>query len=286
LPGPIERAADVSAKAASMRGGAPKILGIVNITEDSFSDGGKYLEPRSAIVRALELVDDGADGVDLGAASSNPDAKHVAPDEEIRRLDPVVAALAERGIAVSIDTFKPEVQRWAARRRVAYINDIGGFPDAAVYADLAHAECKLIVMHSVQRGRRATRVETDAAMVIGGMLRFFEERIAALERAGVRRDRLVLDPGMGFFLGANVEPSLHALAEIPRLKKTFGLPIHVSVSRKSFLGTLTGRGHDERGAATLAAELYAASQGVDFIRTHEVRALADGLKVLAALANQ
>ncbi len=269
-----------------MRGGAPKILGIVNITEDSFSDGGKYLEPRSAIARALELVDDGADGVDLGAASSNPDAKHVAPDEEIRRLDAVVAALAERGIAVSIDTFKPEVQRWAAQRRVAYINDIGGFPDAAVYADLAHAECKLIVMHSVQRGRRATRVETDAAMVIDGMLRFFEERIAALERAGVRHDRLVLDPGMGFFLGANVEPSLHALAEIPRLKKTFGLPIHVSVSRKSFLGTLAGRGHDERGAATLAAELYAASHGVDFIRTHEVRALADGLKVLAALANQ
>ncbi|MGH7949919.1 MAG: dihydropteroate synthase [Candidatus Binataceae bacterium] len=269
-----------------MRSDAPKILGIVNITEDSFSDGGKYLAPERAIARALELVDDGADGVDLGAASSNPDAKYVAPDEEIRRLEPVVAALGQRGVAMSIDTFKPEVQRWAARQRVAYINDISGFSVAAVHHDLARVECKLIVMHSVQRGQRATRVATDAATVIDGMLRFFEERIGTLERAGVRRDRLLLDPGMGFFLGANADASLRALAEIPRLKKTFGLPIHVSVSRKSFLGALTGRAHTERGAATLAAELYAASQGVDFIRTHEVRALADALKVQTALAGQ
>ncbi|MGH7863751.1 MAG: dihydropteroate synthase, partial [Candidatus Binataceae bacterium] len=155
-----------------------------------------------------------------------------------------------------------------------------------VHGDLARAQCKLIVMHSVQRASRATRLQTDAAAVVEAMSRFFEERLAALMRAGVARERLVLDPGMGFFLGANLAPSLRALAEIANLKKRFGLPIHVSVSRKSFLGTLTGRAHTQRGAASLAAELYAASRGVDFIRTHEVRPLADALKVLVALANQ
>jgi dihydropteroate synthase len=266
-----------------VRSGAPKIIGIVNITEDSFSDGGKYLEPAKAIARALELIDSGAHAIDLGAASSNPDAKPVAPGEEIKRLEPVVAALAARGIEMSIDTFKPEVQRWAALKGAAYINDIAGFPDSTVHAELARADCKLIVMHSIQRGARATRVVADPAAVIEGMYGFFDSRIAMLQQAGIARSRLVLDPGMGFFLGSNIEPSLHVLREIPRLRETFALPVHVSVSRKSFLGTLTGRAHLDRGAATLTAELYAAGKGADFIRTHDVSALVDGLKVLAAL---
>jgi dihydropteroate synthase len=263
----------------------PKILGVVNITEDSFSDGGRYLDPRAGIERALELARDGADVIDLGAASSNPDAKPVAPDEEIRRLAPVIAALHERGIAVSVDTFKPEVQRYALSRGVAYLNDIRGFPGRELYPELAGARARLIVMHSMQRGERATRGEADAPTVLAHMREFFDERIAALTNAGVSRDRIIIDPGMGYFLGSNPAPSLLALRSLAELKSRYGADVLVSVSRKSFLGSITGRDATARGAATLAAELYAALHGGDYIRTHDLRALVDALKVLAAIEN-
>jgi dihydropteroate synthase type 2 len=261
----------------------PKIFGVVNISEDSFSEGGHYLDPRAAIERALDLARDGADAIDLGAASSNPDAKPVAADEEIRRLAPVIDALSKRGIAISIDTFKPEVQRYAIERGAEYINDIRGFPEAEMYPELARARTRLIVMHSIQRGARATREESDASAVLAHMREFFDARIGALTAAGVGRDRIIIDPGMGYFLGSNPEPSLLALRALGDLKARFGVPVLVSVSRKSFLGSITGRDAGERGAATLAAELYAALHSANYIRTHEVRALADALKVLAAI---
>ncbi len=261
----------------------PKILGVVNITEDSFSDGGLYLEPREAIEHALELVRDGADAIDLGAASSNPDAKQVAADEEIRRLEPAIDTLHARGIAVSVDTFKPEVQRYALERGAEYINDIRGFPAPELYPELAHGRARLIVMHSIQRGARATREETDARAVLEHVYEFFDTRLRALAAAGVNRDRIIIDPGMGYFLGSNPEPSLLMLKNLHGLKARFGVPVLISVSRKSFLGSLTGREASERGAVTLAAEIYAALRGIDYIRTHDVRALADALKVLVAL---
>jgi len=268
---------------------APKIVGIVNLTEDSFSDGGLYLQTDAAIARCLELVRDGADILDLGAASSNPDAKKVAPADEILRLEPVVDAIAAHGTEashateISIDTFQPEVQRWAAARDIAYLNDIRGFPDPSIYTDLARARCRLVVMHSIQRSERATRVASDAPAVIAAMYQFFEERIGALTGAGVARERLILDPGMGYFLGSSPEPSILALSGLAELRARFGLPILVSVSRKSFLGSITGRDVAERGAATLAAEIHAALSGADFIRTHDARQLRDAIKVLAAL---
>ncbi|HEY6418792.1 MAG TPA: dihydropteroate synthase [Candidatus Binataceae bacterium] len=268
---------------------APKIVGIVNLTEDSFSDGGLYLQTDAAIARCLELVRDGADILDLGAASSNPDAKKVAPADEILRLEPVVDAIAAHGTEashateISIDTFKPEVQRWAAARDIAYLNDIRGFPDPSIYTDLARARCRLVVMHSIQRSERATRVASDAPAVIAAMYQFFEERIGALTGAGVARERLILDPGMGYFLGSSPEPSILALSGLAELRARFGLPILVSVSRKSFLGAITGRDVAERGAATLAAEIHAALSGADFIRTHDARQLRDAIKVIAAL---
>ena len=126
---------------------SPSILGILNITEDSFSDGGRYLAIEAALVHARKLAKDGASVLDLGAAASNPDAKPVAPAEEIARLAPVVAVLKKEGLAVSIDSFAPEVQRWALEERVDYLNDIHGFPDHALYPALAGASPKLIVMH-------------------------------------------------------------------------------------------------------------------------------------------
>ncbi len=225
----------------------------------------------------------GADVLDLGAASSNPDSAGVAPEIEIARLAPVVAALKADGVAISIDSFSTEVQRWALAQGVDYLNDIQGFPDPEIHPALARARAKLIVMHSVQARGKATRVTVPAAEIFARVERFFEGRIAALMGAGIARERLILDPGMGFFLGTDVEASLTMLRRLGDLKNCFGLPVLVSVSRKSFVRTLAGRTPQEAGAASLAGEIFAIHQGADHIRTHDPRALADALAVWRAL---
>jgi dihydropteroate synthase type 2 len=262
----------------------PKLFGILNITEDSFSDGGRYLDPSAALAAAQGLAAAGADVVDLGAAASNITAKPVAPDEELHRLVPVVAALQQDGIAVSVDSFAIETQRFALRMGVDFLNDIQGFPDPSLYPELAASSSRLVVMHAVQGRGRAQRVPVAASEIWQRVESFFTARIAALETAGVARDRLILDPGMGFFLSSEAAASLTVLAGLDRLKQVFGLPVLVSVSRKSFLAAVTGRKTpDALGPATLAAELYAAAKGVDYIRTHDPAALRDGLAVTAAL---
>jgi dihydropteroate synthase type 2 len=263
---------------------SPCLFGIVNITEDSFSDGGRYLDPSNAITHARALVAAGAEVIDLGAAASNVDAQPVSATEEIRRLDPVITALAAKGTTISVDSFLPEVQRFAIASGVAFLNDIQGFADPSFYPELAAANCRLVVMHAVQGRGRAQRVELAADEVWDRIRYFFVERLAALERSGIARERLILDPGMGFFLSNRPEASLWVLARLHHLKRDFGLPVLVSVSRKSFLRAITGRASAlETGAATLAAEIYAAEMGADYIRTHDPGALADALKVLAAL---
>jgi dihydropteroate synthase type 2 len=262
----------------------PRILGIVNVTEDSFSDGAKFLAAEDAIAHARKLVRDGADVIDLGAASSNPDAKSVASDVEIARLAPVVAALKKDGFSISVDTFAPEVQRWALAQDVAYLNDVRGFPFPDLYPRLADSTAKLIVMHSVQDTGPATRIAVEPAEIFGRVVRFFDERLAALEHAGIARERLILDPGMGLFLGTRREASFEILRRLSELRARFGLPVLVSVSRKSFLRTFLDRAPREAGPASLAAELYAAVvQGADFIRTHDPAALKDALAVWGVL---
>lgn len=261
---------------------APGIFGIVNITSDSFSDGGRFLAPEAAIAHARKLAAEGADVIDLGPASSNPDAAPVSAAEEIERLAPVLDALLGDGLQISIDSYRPDTQAYALSRGVAFLNDIRGFPDAGFYPALAASPARLVVMHSIQQGQadRRTAPEGD---IVDHVSRFFEARIAALTGAGIARERLILDPGMGFFLGATPASSLAVLARLGELKARFGLPLLVSVSRKSFLRALTGRAPGEAGAATLAAELLAVQNGADLIRTHEPRPLGDALAVLAAL---
>jgi dihydropteroate synthase type 2 len=269
---------------SSAAAGGPAIFGIVNITEDSFSDGGRFLDPAAALAQARALVGAGADVIDLGAAASNVEARQVAAGEEIRRLEPVIAALRADRVPVSVDSFRPEVQRFAIARDVDFINDIQGFPEPALYPELAAARCRLVVMHAVQGRGRAQRLELSAGEAWVRIGSFFGERIAALEQAGVARERLIIDPGMGFFLSSRPEASFYVLTRLGELKRAFGLPVLVSVSRKSFLRGLTGRTTAaEFGAATLAAELFAARQGADYIRTHDPGALADGLRVTMAL---
>jgi dihydropteroate synthase type 2 len=260
-----------------------KILGILNITEDSFSDGAKYLEAKAALAHGRALISDGADGLDIGAASSNPDAKPVAPEVEIARLASVIATLKAEGASISVDTFASEVQRWALTQNIDYLNDIQGFPDSALYPALAASNAKLIVMHSVQGRGPATRVRVPADTLMDRILAFFEARIAALTAAGIARERLILDPGMGLFLGTDKNASFTVLRGTGRLKSTFGLPVLISVSRKSFLRKLTGRGPQESLPATLAAEIFAFCQGADYIRTHEPKPLRDALVTWAAL---
>ena len=256
---------------------SPKILGILNVTRDSFSDGGAYLDPDAAIVRADELATGGADAIDVGAAASNPDAESVSSELEVARLGPVVSHLQARGVRVSIDSFSTETQRWALGRSVDFLNDIQGFSDPSFYPELADARCKLIVMHSVQASGAATRVASDVDTIRDRILDFFETRLRSLRDAGVSDSRLILDPGMGFFLGNRPEVSMTVLQWLPDLRKHFDLPVLISVSRKSFLGALTGAPVQDRGAARAMTELYAAKQGADYIRTHDPQALTGAL---------
>ena len=263
----------------------PFVFGILNITEDSFSDGGRYLDPEAALARAKELIADGADALDIGAASSNPNSEPVPPNIEIGRLAPVVLVAKETGWKVSIDSFASETQLWALEEGVDYLNDIQGFSDESMYPYLATAKSKLVVMHAVHGAGKAQKIDTDPATIMGRIADFFEARIGALTQAGIARDRLILDPGMGLFVGTRPEVSLTVLRRLPQLKSVFGLPVLISVSRKSFLRKLVGRSIAEIGPASLAAELYAALHGADMIRTHEPKPLRDALTIWSQIAS-
>jgi dihydropteroate synthase len=261
-----------------------RVLGIVNITEDSFSDGGKFLDSAAALAHARQLAADGADILDLGAAASNPKAQPVSAEAEIARLSPVVAQLKKDKLLISVDTFSPEVQRWALEQDVDYLNDIQGFPFPEAYPVLADARAGLIVMHSIHGLGPARREAVEPAEIFDRVVSYFDERLAQLEHAGVARARLILDPGMGLFLGTRREASFIMLRSLAELKARFGLPLLVSVSRKSFLRTFIDRSAQDAGPASLAAELYAAVvQQVDFVRTHDPRALKDALRVWYAI---
>jgi len=256
-----------------------KILGILNITTDSFSDGGKYLAPLDALAHADRLLGEGADILDIGAASSHPDSSPVPPEAEIARLAAIVPALHDLGASLSIDSFSTPVQRWALEQGVDYLNDIHGFADPALYPDLAASSAKLIVMHMVQPEGAATRIDVPPDQILDRIVTFFEQRLNLLVAAGIAQDRLILDPGMGFFLGTDPQTSLTVLGRLPELADAFGLPLLVSVSRKSFLKALSREGED----ATLAAEMFAVRQGAAYIRTHAPLALQEGLKLLEEL---
>ena len=264
----------------------PQILGIVNITRDSFSDGGRYLKPEAALRHARALSRAGADILDLGPASSHPDASVVSPEEERRRLEPVLPALVAEGHVCSVDSFHTATQDWALSAGAHWLNDVQGFADAAFYERLAAHECRLVVMHNLAQTGKAQRQPMTADKIYDIVARFFDARLTALEKAGVACARVVLDPGMGFFLGAGPAPSLRMLAQWPRLKARFGRPMLLSMSRKSFLWKTTDRSIASAGPVSLAAELWAALQGVDYLRTHDVAQLHDSLRLWQAVEGE
>lgn len=267
------------------------LVGILNLTRDSFSDGGRYLEPAAALEHARRLVADGARWVDVGAESTRPEGQQVTAQEELARLEPVVTRLVAEGLPVSVDTWKPVVMRRALALGAGMVNDVRGFRAEGALEAVRSSAALLVCMHSTSSEARAQRGAGLAGLagstgsegdVVGQILGFFEERLAAFAAAGIDLGRVILDPGMGVFLSSEPGPSLAVLRELPRLR-ALGRPLYVCTSRKGFLGTLTGRSVGERGAATLASELHAWRMGVEYVRTHDVRALADGIKVASAL---
>lgn len=260
-------------------------FGIVNVTRDSFSDGGRYLASDAAIAQAERLLGDGADVIDLGAESTGPDGEDVPADVEVARLRPVVDALLRRGAPVSIDTRKPDVMRAMLALGVHWLNDVTGFRSAPAMAAVAAAapHVRFVAMFSRTATGRAERTERDDTTLLAELRAFFAERVRTFAAAGIGRDRLVLDPGMGLFLSHRAGASFMVLRHLADIVREHG-PLLVSVSRKGFVGEVSGAAVAARGPGSLAAELWAARAGVQWIRTHDVGALRAAWAVERAIA--
>jgi dihydropteroate synthase len=259
-----------------------RILGILNVTRDSYSDGGRYLDPQAALGHGLRMAREGAARIDVGAQSTHPDAERVPVAEQLARLEPVVRGLVAAGAEVSVDAHEPEVMRRALELGARCVNDVTALREPGAIEAVAASGCELILMHSTSTRARAEREPTSDADWIARIRAFFEERIAACDRAGIERRRLILDPGLGFFLSSEARPSLVVLRRLGELR-SLGCALCVSPSRKSFVGAVLGREVGGRAAGSLACELWSARQGVEWIRTHEVAPLADALRMLAAI---
>jgi dihydropteroate synthase len=255
-------------------------MGIVNVTPDSFSDGGRFLDADAAIAHGLKLRDDGADLVDVGGESTRPGSEPVPLDEELGRVMPVVEALVREGVAVSVDTMKPEVMRAAIHAGCAAVNDVNAFRAPGAIEAVAAAGVGVVAMHmqGTPRTMQQAPAYDDVVREVGGFLR---ERALALEAAGVDRDRIALDPGFGF--GKTLEHNRRLFQALPALA-AMGYALLVGVSRKRMIADLTGgRPVGERAAGSVAAALLAAQNGASLLRVHDVRETVDALSVWMAL---
>lgn len=250
----------------------PVVMGILNVTPDSFSDGGEHDTPEAAIAWARRMRNDGAAIIDVGGESTRPRAAPVPLEEERRRVMPVVRALAAEGMTVSVDTSRPEIMREAAEAGAAILNDVRGFELPGAIEAAAATRCGLVVMH----GRRPV-----AEDVVTEVERYLRTRQQALEALGVTADRICWDPGYGF--GKSLEENLELLAATPRFAAS-GQPLMTAVSRKGSLGRLIGReGTHERVTASVSAALLAAEAGALVLRVHDVRETMDALAVLEGI---
>jgi len=266
-------------------GSAPraKIMGVVNVTPDSFSDGGRWGTPELAAEHASRLVNDGADLLDIGGESSRPGSDPVPLDEELRRVIPAVEAIAGLKVPISVDTTKAEVARLAIRAGASIINDITGLTgDPAMVRVASETGAGVVLMHMAGTPK-TMQAEPFYRDVVAEVHNYLAIRIEALETAGIPRDRIAIDPGIGF--GKTFEHNLELLRNLRRFA-TLGCAILVGTSRKRFLGTITGRGVDERLIASVVSSLAAAEHGADVVRVHDVAAMSDAIKVWEAMINR
>jgi len=257
----------------------PRIMGIVNVTPDSFSDGGKLDTLTAAVAHARKLIADGADIIDIGGESTRPMAASVSVEEELARVIPVITALRGCNAVISVDTRKPEVMQAAILAGAHMINDVQALQAEGALAIVARSNVSVCVMH--MRGEpQSMQLQASYEDVVTSIYAFLQQRIEALLAAGIARERIVIDPGFGF--GKHLQHNLQLLKHLA-VFAGLNYPILVGMSRKAMLGALTGRAVSEREAAGLAAHLYAVSRGANIIRVHDVAGCHDALTVWQAI---
>lgn len=255
------------------------VMGILNVTPDSFSDGGRFQSLEFAVNRAEEMIAEGVDIIDIGGESSRPGAPALPLAEELQRVMPVLYALRDLGRPLSVDTYKPEVMREAIIAGVDMINDINGFRAPGALAAVADSDCALCVMH-MQGTPQDMQKDPSYTDVVAEVIGFLRERVDAMTAAGIDRERICIDPGFGF--GKTVEHNYALMRNIGKMQKELGLPVLAGVSRKSMIGAITGKPVEGRLAGNLGGALAAVAQGARIIRVHDVVETVDALKVWQA----
>jgi len=252
-------------------------MGIVNVTPDSFSDGGHHADPGSAVNHARRLVEEGADILDIGGESTRPGAQPVSLQAELDRVMPVLEGVLDLGVPVSVDTMKPDVMRAAVAGGAAMINDVYGLRAAGALEAVRDSDCALCIMH-MQGEPRTMQDDPHYVDVVVEVEQFLADRIAQAEAAGIARERICIDPGFGF--GKSLEHNLALMRALPRLARL--APVLAGVSRKRMIGALTGCDVSGRLAGSLAAALRAVENGARIVRVHDVKETVDALKVWQA----
>jgi dihydropteroate synthase len=259
----------------------PCLMGVVNVTPDSFSDGGRFFDGEAALAQSLALVREGAAVVDIGGESTRPGSDWVTLEEELRRVVPVVEALAERvGVPISVDTTKAEVARRALAAGAAIVNDVTALRgDEAMAGVVAEAGCPVCLMH-MQGQPKTMQEDPHYDDVVGEVLEFLEQRMAFALSRGVREEQIILDPGIGF--GKTAEHNLSLLRHLDRLVE-LGRPVLLGASRKRFLGAILGAEPDQRAIGTVATTVLGVQAGAHIFRVHDVRPNFEALRVALAV---
>ncbi len=260
----------------------PQIMGILNVTPDSFSDGGKFADFEPALAQVQRMITDGATIIDIGGESTRPGAEEVSEADELARVIPVLKAIKKRfNILVSVDTSKAKVMSAAIAAGADIINDVRALQNEGCLAALAASNTPVCLMH-MQGLPRTMQNNPSYEDLINDIIAFFQQRINACVNAGISRDRIILDPGFGF--GKTLEQNFHLLANLSKFS-SLGLPILAGMSRKSMIGNLLNREVDQRLAGSISTALIAAQQGAHIIRVHDVQETADALNILKAVTD-
>ena len=254
-------------------------MGIVNVTPDSFSDGGQHWQHDTAIAHTQRLIAEGADIIDIGGESTRPGAQPVGVQEELDRVLPIIECLRAAPVPVSIDTCKPEVMQAAIAAGAQMVNDINALQDAAALNTVAASNVAVCLMHT-QGNPQTMQQQPHYTDVVAEITEFLRKRIAVAEAAGIGRERIVIDPGFGF--GKTLAHNLDLLRHLDKLRE-LGVPVLAGLSRKSMLGALTGQEVGGRRAASVAAALLAVQRGASIVRVHDVRETVDALKIWNAV---
>ena len=258
----------------------PIVMGILNATPDSFSDGGKFRTPQDAIAQAERMIANGVDLIDIGGESTRPGAEPVALQEELDRVLPVIEVLKHCGVALSIDTYKAETMRQALNAGVDCVNDVWALrQEGALDAVLENSQCGIVLMH-MQRNPQTMQFDPEYQDVIADVSLFLQERAQVLMTVGIEANRIAIDPGFGF--GKSLEHNLNMLKNFAAFSK-LGYPVLAGLSRKSMLGKITGKDTNERVASSVAAAIMAADRGARIVRVHDVPETVDALKLWGAI---